>query len=217
VGDPHWSPDGRSIAFTTHKNGNPDIFVMRCEPGATSCDEARQLTRSPETDANPTWSADGRWIYFSSSRSGKYEVWRMPAGGAAPPQRITWNGGYLARESADGKWLYYSKLWESTGFWRMALPERGPGQLETAIAQNVPFQAGATWALGVRELFYYPSAADPSVPFPAVEAVDLKTGRRRDLPVGNIRLGRGLSLSPDSRWLLRSQNDRAQTVIVIAE
>ena len=34
----------------------------------------------------------------------------MPADGGEP-ERITWNGGYVARESADGKWLYYSKLW----------------------------------------------------------------------------------------------------------
>jgi hypothetical protein len=93
---------------------------------------------------------------------------------------------------------------------------RGPGQAETPIVQNVPFKAGATWALGARELFYYPSVDDPAVRFPAVRAVDLETGRTRDLPVGNLRLGRGLSLSPDERWLLRSQNDRAQTLVMIA-
>jgi len=167
---------------------------------------------------NATWSADGHWIYFSSSRSGAYEVWRLPADGSAEPERITWNGGYLARESADGKWLYYSKsTWPSTGFWRIALPARGPGQPETPIALNVPFRAAATWALGARDLFYYPSIEDPAIPFPAVRAVDLETGRTRDLPVGNIRLGRGLSLSPDGHWLLRSQNDRAQTLVMIAE
>jgi Tol biopolymer transport system component len=217
VGDPHWSPDGRSIAFTTHATGNPDIFVMRCEPDAAACSEPRQLTRNPATDANPTWSADGRSIYFSSSRSGDYEVWRIPADGSTEPRRITWNNGYMARESAVGKWLYYSKLWEGRGFWRIALPPRGPGQRETLVVPNVPFAAGATWALGARELFYYPSVYDPAVPFPAVRAVDLKTGRARDLPLGNIRLARGLSLSPDQRWLLRSQSDRAQTLIMIAE
>jgi hypothetical protein len=41
----------------------------------------------------------------------------VPADGGAEPERITWNGGYVARESADGKRLYYSKLWQSTGFW----------------------------------------------------------------------------------------------------
>jgi serine/threonine protein kinase len=217
VGDPHWSPDGRAIAFTSHLDGNPDIFVMQCDPDGAGCGSPRQLTRTPAADANPTWSRDGRWIYFSSSRSGEFEVWRMPAGGGAEPQRITWNGGYLARESKDGKWLYYSKLWPSPGFWRIALPARGPGQTETPVTLKVPFMAGATWALGRRELFYYPSTLDPAIPFPAVRVVDLETGRTRDLQLGNIRLGRGLSLSPDERWLLRSQNDRAQTLVMIAE
>jgi eukaryotic-like serine/threonine-protein kinase len=218
VGDPHWSPDGRAIAFTSHTTGNPDIFVMRCDRDTAACGQPRQLTRTAATDANPTWSADGRWIYFSSSRSGEYEVWRMLADGGASPERITWKGGYMARESADGKSLYYSKVEQSPiGFWRIALPARGRGQPETPIALNVPFKAGATWALRARELFYYPSIEDPALPFPAVRAVDVETGLRRDLPVGNIRLGRGLSLSPDGRWLLRSQNDRAQTLVMIAE
>lgn len=140
----------------------------------------------------------------------------MPSGGGEP-QRITWNGGYLGRESADGRWLYYSKLWPSAGFWRIPLPPGGRGQPETPVAMNVPFMAGATWTLGARELFYYPSTEDPEVLFPAVRAVDVETGLARDLSAGNVRLGRGLSLSPDGRWLLRSQNDRALTLIMIAE
>ena len=147
----------------------------------------------------------------------------MPADGSGEPQRTTWNGGYLAHESKDGKWLYYSKLWPSAGFWRIALPSLGRAQAETPVALKVPFRAGATWALGGRELFYYPStddfpsSNDPGAPFPAVRAVDLGTGRTRDLPLENVSLGRGLSLSPDERWLLRSQSDRAQTLIMIAE
>ena len=85
------------------------------------------------------------------------------------------------------------------------------------VALNVPFRAGATWTLGSHELFYYPAIEDPAISFPLVRAVDTQTGQARDLPVENIRLGRGLSLSPDERWLLRSQNDRALTLIMIAE
>jgi len=81
VGDPHWSPDGKAIAFTSHASGNLDVFLMRCEQGADTCSEPRRLTEAPETDAVPTWSAERQWIYFSSSRSGHYEVWRMPVGG----------------------------------------------------------------------------------------------------------------------------------------
>ena len=64
AGDPHWSPDGQSIAFTSHADGNPNIYVMRCHQNATACGEPRQLTRTPAPDANPIWSNDGRWIYF---------------------------------------------------------------------------------------------------------------------------------------------------------
>jgi hypothetical protein len=190
---------------------------MRCEQGTVTCSEPRRLTRTPAVDVNPTWSADGRQIYFSSSRSGDYEVWRMPAGGGVEPERITWNGGYMARESADGKWLYYSKhVYPTTGFWRIALPASGPGQAETLV-QKAPYRAAATWALGAQELFYYPAVEDPAVRFPPVRAVNLEAGRTRDLPVGNIRLARGLSLSPDERWLVRSQIDRALTLVMIAE
>ena len=218
VGDPHWSPDGRSIAFTSHATGNPDIYVMRCEPDAAACSEPRQLTRSPAVDANPTWSSDGRWIYFSSSRSGGYEVWRMPAVGGAGPERITWNGGYMARESADGKWLYYSKLTQpTTAFWRIALPPRGPGQQETPIRPNVPFGAAASWALGARELFYYPSVDDPAESVSGGASGRSGNRTHQGPPGRKLRLGRGLSLSPDGRWLVRSQKDRALTLVMIAE
>jgi eukaryotic-like serine/threonine-protein kinase len=218
VGDAHWSPDSRSIAFSSHVSGNPDIYVMRCEEGATTCGKPRQLTRDPGPDANPTWSRDGRWIYFSSSRSGQFEVWRMPADGRPDKaEQITWTGGYMARESQDGKWLYYSNLWPTASFWRIGLPLRGRGQRALPVALGLPFRAGATWALGTHELFYYPSTADRTIPFPSVRAVDLQSGRTRDLPLGMVSLGRGIALSPDEQWLLRSQNERASTLIMLAE
>ena len=218
IGDPHWSPDGRAIAFTAHADGKTEIFVMRCATNASSCEDPRALTNRPGGFANPTWSADGNWIYFASPLGFKYDIWRLSAQGNGEPERITWNGGYLARESADGKQLYYSKsVWPLVSFWRISLPARGPGQVETPVALRAPYKAGATWALGKDELYYYPSTADPANQFPAVRAVNLATGRIRDLPVGNTRLGRGLSLSPDGRWLLRSQSDRAQTLVMIAE
>jgi Tol biopolymer transport system component len=99
VGDPHWSPDGRRLASTAYPDGNADIFTMPCEAeGPEPCGSPKRLTRSPATDANPTWSSDGRSIYFSSNRSGRFEVWRIAAAGGEPV-RITWNGGYVARES----------------------------------------------------------------------------------------------------------------------
>ena len=142
----------------------------------------------------------------------------MPAEGGGGAERMTWNGGYMARESADGKWLYYSKLvFPATGFWRIELPARGPEQQEAPVASEVPFAAAATWTLSARELFYYPALDKPQVRFPPLRAIDVETGRARDIEVGDVRLARGLALSPDGRWLLRSQIDRALTLVMIAE
>jgi Tol biopolymer transport system component len=217
VGDAHWAPDGRRIAFTSQVAGNPEIYVIQCEPDKTSCDTPRQMTHSPASDANPTWSNDGQWIYFSSSRTGGFEVWRLRADGTGEAQRVTRKGGYMARESADGKWLYYSKLSQSSDFWRTPLPPQSSESIEYPVFVGAPFKAGATWALGKNELYFYPAFEDPAVKFPPVRAVNLRTHGLRDLAVDNVRLDRGLSLSTDERWLLRSQMDRVSTLIMIGE
>jgi Tol biopolymer transport system component len=215
VGDPHWSPDGNSIAFMGRSEGNSDVFVMRCGRAVNSCEQPGQLTHDPAVDSNPTWSRDGRRIYFSSSRTGTYEVWRMPARGGQP-ERMTWGGGYMSRESADGEWLYYSKLWP-TSFWRIPLAKRATQAPATEVIPEVPSKAGATWALGERDLFYYPSTEEPTVRFPSIRAFELNSGKVRNIDVGPVRLNRGLSLSADQHWLLHSQADRVLKLIMVAQ
>jgi TolB protein len=75
---PAWSPDGQSIAFTSLRRGNFDIYLLRLA--------GRQLTRltdDPAIDAHPAWSPDGLWISFDSQREGNREGYFMTAGGCA--------------------------------------------------------------------------------------------------------------------------------------
>jgi TolB protein len=52
---PAWSPDGRKIAFVSHRDGNSEVYVMNADGSGQ-----RRLTRKPEgTDIHPTW-APGR-------------------------------------------------------------------------------------------------------------------------------------------------------------
>ena len=69
---PAWSPDGKEIAFVSKRGDNPDrgddwdVFAIPAQAGA----HERQLTQTPEADANPewqsapSWSPDGKWIAY---------------------------------------------------------------------------------------------------------------------------------------------------------
>ena len=69
---PDWSPDGARVAFTSHEDGNFEIYVV-----AASGAGRTRLTRSSATNVAPTWSPDGQWIAFLSDRGGGWAVWLL--------------------------------------------------------------------------------------------------------------------------------------------
>jgi Tol biopolymer transport system component/tRNA A-37 threonylcarbamoyl transferase component Bud32 len=97
---PAWSPDGRTICYSTHT----DLWVVPADGGRAS-----RLTQDGESDAEPAWGADGRWIYFSSKRAGTTAIWRVRAGGGTP-ERVTMGSGPERQPSVsrDGSRLTYS-------------------------------------------------------------------------------------------------------------
>ncbi len=71
-----WSPDGRSIAYSSNRNGDPDIYVMDVKT-----DTHRRLTFDDGRDWWPSWSPNGKWIAFASNRAGEIDLYRMDANG----------------------------------------------------------------------------------------------------------------------------------------
>ena len=78
--NPAWSPDGRSILFTSMQGLDPDgrpnedIWIMRPDGS-----DAQQLTTNGSTDRSPQMSPDGRSIYFLSNRGGSWSIYQIPA------------------------------------------------------------------------------------------------------------------------------------------
>lgn len=58
---PRWSPDGKTIAFTTRRDAdtNNQIYFLSVDGG-----EARRITNHPTAPASLTWAPDGKSIYF---------------------------------------------------------------------------------------------------------------------------------------------------------
>jgi len=70
--NPTWSPDGRQIAFASHRDGNWEIYVMNADGS-----NQRRLTNNPTTDALPLWLPDGQHIAFRSDRGGVWAIYVM--------------------------------------------------------------------------------------------------------------------------------------------
>ncbi len=81
-----WSADSRFI--TTHQKvigHNYDIFVYSIETG-----ENRNITNSPDFDADPSFSPDGSKIVFASGRDGNAEIYAVNVDGS-DLRRLTFN------------------------------------------------------------------------------------------------------------------------------
>jgi tricorn protease len=87
--NPHFSPDGKWIAFTGEYAGNNDVYVVPSEGG-----EPKRLTWHPGSDQVQGWTPDGKAVMFSSARatwapSGAPRFWTVPAsGGVEEPMAL---------------------------------------------------------------------------------------------------------------------------------
>jgi tricorn protease len=104
--NPHFSPDGRSIAFSGEYAGNFDVYVVPADGG-----EPKRLTWHPGADLVEGWTPDGKSILFSSNRatwapSGAPRFWSVSADGGVE-QPMTLPRAYQGKISADGTRIAY--------------------------------------------------------------------------------------------------------------
>ncbi len=83
---PAFSPDGHWLAFTSERDGNPEIYVTRiaCLYAASRCkdSDAHRLTNNGFTDDQAAWSPDSNHIVFQSNRDGDFEIYSMNVDGS---------------------------------------------------------------------------------------------------------------------------------------
>ncbi len=104
--NPHFSPDGRWIAFSGEYAGNFDVYIVSSDGG-----EPKRLTWHPGADLVEGWTPDGKSILFSSNRgswspSGAPRFYTVPAeGGVGEPMSLP--RAYQGKISADGTRIAY--------------------------------------------------------------------------------------------------------------
>jgi tricorn protease len=108
---PHWSPDGRSIAFSSKREGGYDVYVVPSEGGTPE-----RITFHSANDIVYDWTPDGKGILFYTNRDTRMSNLYTIDLQTKRFRRITneFKGIQAASYSHDGKWLLVSR---GTGGW----------------------------------------------------------------------------------------------------
>jgi TolB protein len=189
---PQYSPDGKSIIFSSTRSGSIDVWQIQRDSGAVS-----RLTDDPGTEYDPAFSPDGNKIIYTSDRSGHDEIYLADRDGSAAV-KVTGDG--LDAENGtmtkDGQWIVYvSSNPSKIGIWRIHPDGSGAFRIVTGAYGNPEVSPDGQYALYVASLDPTRNAirvvrvADgASVPFQIVCDIHKQTpwtiGRARWMPGG---------------------------------
>jgi serine/threonine-protein kinase len=108
---PRLSPDGKRLAVTV-EGANDDIWIYDQASGSPM-----RLTFEAGANVAPTWSPDSSQVTFSSNRKGSFNLYRKPADGSRPAERLTTSEHiqFVGSWSSDGLLLAFIQISAETG------------------------------------------------------------------------------------------------------
>jgi Tol biopolymer transport system component len=167
---PALSPDGRSVAFVSNRDGHYNIYV-----GLINGSNPVKLTDDANLKIRPCWSPDGTEIaYARLNDSGVWDVWKVAALGGVP-QRLILNGAEPTW-SRDGRSIAYrdsgtGAIWVSDSY----------GQNRRELGSTRKFttgNSGPRFSPDGHEIAYAGSVGGPKA---ELEVVSLDSGKVRQL------------------------------------
>ena len=122
----HYSPDGRTIAFTAEYDGNREVYVIPAEGGEpkrvtyTSTNARDDMgDRMGPNNIVMGWTPDGKYIVFRNRIGSGFpgKLWKVSPDGAMPEEIPLPEGGWCSY-SADGKKLAYNRVMREFRTWK---------------------------------------------------------------------------------------------------
>lgn len=202
-GSPQWSPDGSRIAFDSLPHDRWEIYVADVAER-----KPRKLITNISGVIRPHWSRDGKWIYFASNDPGSRGVYRCPASGGNAVLLSKDVDGMRPQESFDGKTVYFASHEENSTLKKTALSSQ-PGT-ESEVDGLPRLRASSLWTLSPGGIYFVPAEAPRSVRY-----FDLASKQTRQIFEADKNFDSGLSVSPDGRWILYTQEDANSDIMLV--
>jgi Tol biopolymer transport system component len=203
--DATWSPDGKSIVFTSERNGSADLFQVNADGSGL-----KALTQDPAYDDQAAFSPNGRKLVFVSTREGgTANLWILDIASLSAQRLTTGTGGnYRPSWSPDGKWIAFSSgrgkpMPFSEGRWeRLQLADLyivhpdGSGLKQVPVQQD--FCGSPKWMADSRHIVTYCMTAQQTLanriasPGPGNDthliSVDTMTGASTEMPAAGVKI-----------------------------
>ena len=194
-GRPVWSPDGRTIAFSSNREGTRNFY----ERAVDLVGEDKLLLKGDPPKILGDWSRDGKYMAYASEG----DIWAIPLSGRNEPVRLTQTpfNETFPRISPDGRWVAYTanESREQLQVYIQSFPKPGPRKQVSRSGGNA-----VRWSRDSKEIFYIePGSTLMSVSVKA-DGPSLEVGA--PVPLFNTRLqftgGRDYDVSADGRFLM---------------
>jgi len=114
--EPHFSPDGKTIAFSSNRFGSFSVFTVSITGG-----EAKRVTWHPDGALVRGWTNDGSKILYASGRetapSFYHRLWTVPNSGG-PSELVTRQWGNNGSYNPEGNKIVIDKMRRWDEEWR---------------------------------------------------------------------------------------------------